>query len=693
MLFIVREQRDKTTCPNLLVLSKGCENIGFMSPATIKNHYEAIIVGAGAAGMSAALSLSRSLKKDNREGGESPSILVISKLQPLRSHTGSAEGGIAASLGNEEQDDWHWHYYDTIKGGDWLADQDAVEVLAREAKKTVTRLEHEGVAFSRREDGRIAQRKFGGHTAEFGGKPVKRAAYAADRIGHQILHSLWQQCVQMGVTFAEEWYVTDLVLDKSKTASKKAKTENASAEDDAAGTTPAQPWATACGLVVLDTHTGQTRAISSDTIMLCTGGAGRLFHTTSNSWDLTGDGMALALKAGLQLEDIEFIQFHPTGLGHTGFLLSEASRAEGGILRNSEGRAFMRDYAPEHGDLAARDVVSRSIMAEIDAGRGVADPRDPDGPRDCVWLDMREVGEDRMKSLLPQVYETIRKYANLNPAVDLIPVKPTAHYTMGGIPITTRGQVYRWVDGQRRSVEGLYAAGECSCVSVHGANRLGGNSLLDACLFGTRAGEAMARRITAIASSHQEDQSPGMEAASDRAQDDRSIRNEDLMNQALSKRQSAMDHMLSSSEPEDRNEDSPDVESSDDINAYLLMQELGRIMEKAVAVRCDQTSIDKALSQINHLHSKALTLKSHSAEAALNQELTAMMEVDNLLTLSKAVLAASGDRKESRGALFRQDHPERDDVHFLSHSMVDCDGDIDWQPVHIVDMPPQGRQY
>ena len=353
----------------------------------------------------------------------------------------------------------------------------------------------------------------------------------------------------------------------------------------------------------------------------------------------------------------------------------------------------MQDYAPEHGDLAARDVVSRSIMAEIDAGRGVADPRDPDGPHDCVWLDMREIGEERMKSLLPQVYETIRKYANLNPAVDLIPVKPTAHYTMGGIPITTRGQVYQWEDGQRRSVEGLYAAGECSCVSVHGANRLGGNSLLDACLFGTRAGEAMASRIISVASSRQENQSPDKKEASDHAPDDRITRNETLMNQALSKRQSAMDRLLSSSEPESSNEGSPDMESSADINAYLLMQELGRIMENAVAVRCDQTSIDEAMSQINHLRSKALTLKSHSTEAAFNQELTAIMEVDNLLTLSDAVLIASGNRKESRGALFRQDHPERDDVHFLSHSMVDGDGNVDWQPVHIVDMPPKGRQY
>lgn len=648
-----------------------------MSPATIKSHYEAIIVGAGAAGMSAALSLSRSLRKNHHEGQETPSILVISKLQPLRSHTGSAEGGIAASLGNEEQDDWHWHYYDTVKGSDWLADQDAVRILASEARKTVIRLEHEGVAFSRREDGRIAQRKFGGHTSEFGGRPVKRAAYAADRIGHQILHALWQQCVQMGVTFAEEWYVTDLVLDGTRVPDTDSPAEEQRKDGEHESAPLTNPCAKARGLVVLDTHTGETHAISSDTIMLCTGGAGRLFHTTSNSWDLTGDGMALALKAGLQLEDIEFIQFHPTGLGHTGILLSEASRSEGGILRNSQGRAFMQDYAPGHGDLAARDVVSRSIMAEIDAGRGVADPKDPNGPRNCVWLDMRGIGEERMKTLLPQVYETIRRFADLDPTVDLIPIKPTAHYTMGGIPITTQGQVYKWADGRRCPVEGLYAAGECSCLSVHGANRLGGNSLLDACLFGTRAGEAMAEQVTSALSGKSTAQSG----------DTRSLE------QTLATRRSVIDRILDDSPSESDHAQAPDTNPNGDTNAYQVMQTLGGVMEDAVAVRCDQKSIARAEEEVADLDQTAQGLKAHSPDAAFNHELTAIMEIDNLLTLSAAVLSASDSREESRGALFRRDHPERDDQHFLVHSMVDREGRVDWQPVHIVDMPPSGRQY
>ena len=381
-----------------------------MSPKHLEDMYDAVIVGAGAAGLSAALGLLRSDEvREMRENGREPNILVISKLQSLRSHTGSAEGGIAAALGNVEHDDWHWHYYDTVKGGDWLVDQDAAKLLAEYAPETVINLERQGVAFSRTPDGHIAQRRFGGHTSEFGGQPVRRAAYAADRIGHQILHALWQQCVANGVEFAEEWYVTNLVLSEDGTR--------------------------AAGVIAFDTHAGKLHAVNAHNVLFATGGAGRLFHTTSNSWDLTGDGMALTLAAGLQLEDCEFVQFHPTGLAHTGILLSEASRAEGGVLRNADGEAFMEKYAPGHGDLAARDVVSRSIMAEIDAGRGVADPKDPDGPKDCVWLDMTGINPEHMEQTLPQVVETIRKYAGIDPTHDFVPVKPTAHYTMGGIQI------------------------------------------------------------------------------------------------------------------------------------------------------------------------------------------------------------------------------------------------------------------
>lgn len=628
-----------------------------MSPKQLETQYDAVIVGAGAAGLSATLGLLRSdAYAAMKAEGRTPRVLVISKVQSLRSHTGSAEGGIAASLGNIEHDDWHWHCYDTIKGGDWLVDQDAAAILAQEAPRTVIGLEHDGVAFSRTEDGHIAQRLFGGHTAKFGKEPVHRTAYAADRIGHQILHSLWQQCVREGVEFAEEWYVSDVVVDHTDAGSR------------------------AVGVVVLDTHTGTLHGLGARAVVLATGGAGRLFHTTSNSWDLTGDGMALTLAAGLQLEDIEFVQFHPTGLAHMGILLSEAARGEGGRLLNAEGEHFMDRYAPEHGDLAARDVVSRAIMAEVDAGRGVADPKDPDGPKDCVWLDLRHLGADVLADKLPEVCETIREYAGLDPAVDLIPVKPTAHYTMGGVPITTDGQVYEWVDGNRRLVDGLFAAGECSCVSVHGANRLGANSLLDACLFGSRAGRTVARLL----------------ADADPAADDGLPQS---VADAVERRRRDVSVILG------RNGESADgteqtdtvvdgVESADPDNAYQVMSDLGAVMENYAAVRCDASGLAKAMDAVSGtLMPRAERLRAHSDTAAYNQEITAIMEARHLTALAMAMLTASDARHESRGSLFRSDYPQRDDERFLKHSMVDSTLAVDWQPVVITDYPPQSRVY
>ncbi|WP_417193933.1 FAD-binding protein [Bifidobacterium pullorum] len=623
-----------------------------MSPKHVEAMYDVVIVGAGAAGLSAALGMVHSPEfAERRALGEEPSVLVISKLQPLRSHTGSAEGGIAASLGNVEHDDWHWHYYDTVKGGDWLVDQDAARLLAQEAPAAVINLERMGVAFSRTEDGHIAQRRFGGHTADFGQQPVKRAAYAADRIGHQILHALWQQCVAAGIAFAEEWYVTDLVLDEAR-----SKVE---------------------GVVAFDTHTGAVHAVHARNVMLATGGAGRLFHTTSNSWDLTGDGMALALNAGLQLEDVEFMQFHPTGLAHTGILLSEAARAEGGVLRNAEGEAFMQRYAPGHADLAARDVVSRAIRSETDAGRGVADPKDPEGRRDCVWLDMRGIDADHMNEVLPEVVATIRKYANLDPAVDLIPVKPTAHYTMGGIPVTVDGEVYRWTDGRRATVEGLFAAGECSCVSVHGANRLGGNSLLDACLFGTRAGRSMAARLEGAAAPD-----AGDETVRDRVDD------------AAAARRTQVADLLGAAKADADIDIDADGGDTADGNPYRLMAELGAVMESALAVHCSEDTIAAAREAIaGRIAPQAASLHPHSDTPAFNQELTAIWEVRHLIDLGSAMLEASDARHESRGSLYRMDFPARDDERFLAHSMTDAEGGIGWQPVHIEDMPPQARSY
>ncbi len=619
-----------------------------MSPKHIEELYDAVIVGAGAAGLSAALGLYRSdAMQALRAQGSEPKILVVSKLQPLRSHTGSAEGGIAASLGNVEPDNWHWHYFDTVKGGDWLVDQDAARVLAQEAPQTVINLERSGVAFSRTKDGLIAQRRFGGHTREFGQEPVKRAAYSADRIGHQILHTLWQQCAAYGVQFAEEWYVSDLVLDE--TCSRVA------------------------GIVAYDTHAGTTHAIAATHVIMATGGAGRLFHTTSNSYDLTGDGMALALQAGLQLEDIEFMQFHPTGLAHTGILLSEASRAEGGVLRNADGEAFMARYAPEHKDLAARDVVSRAMRAEIEAGRGVADPKDPLGPQDCLWLDLTELDAQHMRAVLPQVVQTVEDYAGLDPSRDYIPVKPTAHYTMGGIPTTLNGQVYTWSDGERHIVDGLYAAGECACVSVHGANRLGGNSLLDACLFGTRAGAMVALRLLdrpAAASGVD----PALTAALDAAQ---------------ARRDAQITDMLATTPPDD-------VETSEQPtdNAYQLMADLGSVMESGVAVTCDNPSITQALHRLEaDLEPRAHALRTHSDARTFNQEITAIWEARHLVELARTMLAATSARHESRGSLYRTDFPQRDDTGFLAHSMTAAGQTPLWQPVHIVNIEPGTRAY
>ena len=619
-----------------------------MSPKHIEELYDAVIVGAGAAGLSAALGLYRSdAMQALRAQGSEPKILVVSKLQPLRSHTGSAEGGIAASLGNVEPDNWHWHYFDTVKGGDWLVDQDAARVLAQEAPQTVINLERSGVAFSRTKDGLIAQRRFGGHTREFGQEPVKRAAYSADRIGHQILHTLWQQCAAYGVQFAEEWYVSDLVLDE--TCSRVA------------------------GIVAYDTHAGTTHAIAATHVIMATGGAGRLFHTTSNAYDLTGDGMALALQAGLQLEDIEFMQFHPTGLAHTGILLSEASRAEGGVLRNADGEAFMARYAPEHKDLAARDVVSRAMRAEIEAGRGVADPKDPLGPKDCLWLDLTGLDAQHMRAVLPQVVQTVEDYAGLDPSRDYIPVKPTAHYTMGGIPTTLNGQVYTWSDGERHIVDGLYAAGECACVSVHGANRLGGNSLLDACLFGTRAGAMVALRLLdrpAAASGVD----PALTEALDAAQ---------------ARRDAQITDMLATTPPDD-------VETSEQPtdNAYQLMADLGSVMEAGVAVTCDDASITQALHRLEaDLEPRAHALRTHSDARTFNQEITAIWEARHLVELARTMLAATSARHESRGSLYRTDFPQRDDTGFLAHSMTAAEQTPLWQPVHIVNIEPGTRAY
>jgi len=639
-------------------LSQQKENTTTVKEKTVQiqveqSSYDVVIIGAGAAGLSAALGLVKSEEyKTLKSQGKQPKILVICKLQALRSHTGSAEGGIAASLGNIEKDFWQWHYYDTVHGGDWLSDQDAAKMLAKEARDTVIELEHFGVAFSRTEDGHINQRFFGGHTADFGQQPIRRAAYAADRIGHQILYSLWQKCIEENIKIEEDIYVTDLAINHKSNSVE--------------------------GIIALNEKSGKVEKICARNVLIATGGAGRLFSTTSNSWDLTGDGMSLALNAGLQLEDIEFIQFHPTGLAHTGILLSEAARGEGGVLRNCKNEAFMKNYDDTHADLAPRDVVSRSIVSEIDALKGVEDTTSNIDRKDCVWLDMTHIEKQHMLSALPQVVETIEKYAHLDPSKDLIPIRPTAHYTMGGIPISLNGQVYKLVNNKKQRIIGLYAAGECACSGVHGANRLGGNSLLDACLFGKLAGKSIAKELK------EQSQKKSQEKHEEHIVDtSKNVYNstpntfENLDKLSENRVQEIIGLIQNTST------------SSNTTNPYNLLEKLENIMENAAAVRCSENTLKAALQKIDTIiipQAKILIL--HSKNLVFNQELIAIWELQNMITLAKSVLQASLARHESRGAFTRLDYPKRNNNQNPQHSIVDSSGEVQNIPVIIVDFDP-----
>lgn len=639
-------------------LSQQKENTTTVKEKTVQiqveqSSYDVVIIGAGAAGLSSALGLVKSEEyKTLRSQGKQPKILVICKLQALRSHTGSAEGGIAASLGNIEKDCWQWHYYDTVHGGDWLSDQDAAKMLAKEARDTVIELEHFGVAFSRTEDGHINQRFFGGHTADFGQQPIRRAAYAADRIGHQILYSLWQKCIEENIKIEEDIYVTDLAINHKSNSVE--------------------------GIIALNEKSGKVEKICARNVLIATGGAGRLFSTTSNSWDLTGDGMSLALNAGLQLEDIEFIQFHPTGLAHTGILLSEAARGEGGVLRNCKNEAFMKNYDDTHADLAPRDVVSRSIVSEIDALRGVEDTTSSIDRKDCVWLDMTHIEKQHMLSALPQVVETIEKYAHLDPSKDLIPIRPTAHYTMGGIPISLNGQVYKLVNNKKQRIIGLYAAGECACSGVHGANRLGGNSLLDACLFGKLAGKSIAKELK--------------EQGQEKSQEKHEEHTADTSKNVYDSTPNTFENLDKLSE--NRVQEIIGIiqntsTSSNTTNPYNLLEKLENIMENAAAVRCSENTLKDALQKIDTIiipQAKILIL--HSQNLVFNQELIAIWELQNMITLAKSVLQASLARHESRGAFTRLDYPKRNNNQNPQHSIVDSSGEVQNIPVIIVDFDP-----
>src|SRR3989338_8049748 len=410
------------------------------------HRFEAIVVGGGGAGLYAALALSK----------EKVQTAVLSKLYPSRSHTGAAQGGIGAALGKTEEDHPEWHMYDTVKGSDYLADQDAVETMCEEAVTTVYELEHLGLPFNRTADGRIDQRRFGGHTREHGKAPIRRACFSADRTGHMILQTLYQQCIKNEVKFFDEFHVMDMIL-----------VDNICR-----------------GVVAYAVGTGEIHIFHAKAGVFATGGAGRMFKITSNAHALTGDGMAIALRRGIPLEDMEFFQFHPTGIYKMGILLTEACRGEGGIIRNGKGERFMERYAPTIKDLAPRDIVSRCIHQEVLEGRGV-------NGKDFVHLDLTHLGAEVIEKKLPDITDFVRTYMGIDPVKDLIPIQPTAHYAMGGIPANKNSEVVG--DENNTVVKGFYAAGECACVSVHGANRLGTNSLVDILVFGRRAGISMAK--------------------------------------------------------------------------------------------------------------------------------------------------------------------------------------------------------
>jgi succinate dehydrogenase / fumarate reductase flavoprotein subunit len=545
--------------------------------------YDAVIVGAGGAGLRAAL-----------EAGSRVKTAVVSKLYPTRSHTGAAQGGMCAALANVEEDSWEWHAFDTVKGGDFLADQDAVDVMCKEAVTSVLELEKMGLPFNRTDDGRIDQRRFGGHTRNHGEAPVKRACYAADRTGHMILQTLYQQCNKAGVEFYDEFFVLDLLMVEGACA----------------------------GIVAYEIATGELHVFHAKSVMFATGGYGKMFKITSNAHTLTGDGPGVVYRKGLPLEDMEFFQFHPTGLYGLGILLSEAARGEGGILRNADGERFMERYAPTIKDLAPRDMVSRAEFFEIKEGRGV-------GPKkDYVLLDLTHLDPHVIETKLPDITEFARTYLNVEPLKEGVPIVPTAHYAMGGIPTNIEAEVLRDHTGQ--IVPGFYAAGECACVSVHGANRLGTNSLLDIVVFGRRGGLAMAEHAS-------------------------TTKLLDLPEDPAEPTEQWLASLYEGGGPE----------FSANIRARL--QEV--MMDKASVVRTDE-SLGEAQGEIENLRTRYADIRVRDRSKVFNTEVIEHIELGFLLDMAEALVLSARARTESRGGHYREDHQLREDEHWLKHSFI-----------------------
>lgn len=570
--------------------------------------FDAVIVGAGGAGLRAALEVSHS-----------GSVAVLSKLYPTRSHTGAAQGGIGAALGNVEEDLWEWHMFDTIKGGDYLVDQDAAEVLAREAVEIVYELEHWGLPFDRTPDGKIAQRPFGGHTHHFGQGPVRRSCYAADRTGHMILQTLYQQCLHRNVRFFDEYHVLDLLIQDG----------------------------VACGVIAYQIRSGEIHTFRAKTVMFATGGMGRMFKISSNAHALTGDGPAIAFRRGVPLQDLEFFQFHPTGIYKMGILITEAVRGEGGILLNGKGERFMERYSPTLRDLAPRDIVSRAIYLELRAGRGI-------GGNDYVHLDASHLGRTIVENKLPDIAEFCRVYLGIDPAVEPMPVQPTAHYAMGGIPTNVNGQVL--LDERDTPLPGFYAAGECACVSVHGANRLGTNSLVDLVVFGRRAGWDMARHV-------KETEFAPLPAHPEAQACDEVAR---LLHNAGSER------------------------------AAMLRAELQQTMMDHISVFRVEDQIQAAIAKIRELQDRYRQVSIQDKGKAFNTDLLEAIELGYLLDLAEVTAASALARRESRGAHSREDYPERDDQNWLRHTLAywaEAGVELRYKPVVITRFTPKPRTY
>ncbi len=560
------------------------------------------------------------------EAGPKANVAVISKLFPTRSHTGAAQGGMAAALANVEEDSWEWHTFDTVKGGDYLVDQDAAEILAKESVDAVIDLENMGLPFNRTPDGKIDQRRFGGHTRDHGKAPVRRSCYAADRTGHMILQTLYQTCVKLGIEFFNEFYVLDLVMNEGKPA----------------------------GVVAYELATGDIHVFAGKSIVFATGGFGKIYKTTSNAHTLTGDGVAIAFRRGIPLEDMEFYQFHPTGLAGLGILLSEAARGEGGILRNASGERFMERYAPTIKDLAPRDMVARAMANEVREGRGA-------GPnKDYVLLDLTHLEPAVIDAKLPDITEFARTYLGVEPYTEPVPVFPTAHYAMGGIPTNIKAEV---LSDNDTVIPGLYAAGECACVSVHGANRLGTNSLLDINVFGKRAGRYAVEYATKAK------QVPLPENAA----------------------QDVMD-MLAKVRAANGKE-----------KVAQLRKELQETMDKNAQVFRTEETLNEALEKIAELRARYENISIQDQGKRFNTDLLEAVELGFLLDLAEVTVVACRERRESRGAHLREDYPDRNDKKFMVHSMAYLQNKtdrktgtsikIDWKPVVITNYQPMERKY